>query len=710
MPGGQSQQVKPPGSPGTGRQINSQACSLPGPCKFHPDKRRLLSAQFRGGNLPEVQVLWEGSQPGHSQPRRPGVRPHRAIQPYLAPSPPLQTRMWMPTMRGATAQPTLSGAFWRPFHESARTISPTPLEPSLVQRMTSNVSPEVMPGLSPISQAGTPRLPPQATVPGSNQGVRQPMPGTSQGAPQNSPDSLSVPNMRETTSTVTSTSSESGSTGPAATEALVTSSSRGTSPSTRSCPTRSLLSSILQNPVRSMSTTTDPGSLELISTETVLPSTTTITELEPPEALQWPLSPSLIPASPSFMSPARTTPMMSWLAKTTLLSPMSPTVPTPQFFPITREDHWLSVGSPASIRKTSPVTLGTKPLKIAQWVLDLSTEQDRVSREAVSPVRAEKEHTEDEWGHIDSTSHLLEQENTETESNSAKQQDLPTQTSTNQSQVGSAPVNTEERLGDDEVVTIGPVAESPKATIVSTDETARVESPKEIIVGSNETTREELPTEGPEIHMSNKSQLEFNLEEIPKTTSKVTMDVNVNMLDTSLPNNSERIGEYVEQGDFKVEKHSEAQVEPTVTKAIETPLTEVIQVKEDEVEMKLEIEDNHEKAQENELNRSWMQEAINLPGVFEIGLIRSYTNDDSDDTLPWSPRIETLSVPESGAASGNDSEETLPWIPRVKTIEKIPRVSQERCPTSFIVWMRDHKTSLKMKMFQQSAFLSKKLL
>ena len=290
-------------------------------------------------------------------------------------------------------------------------------------------------------------------------------------------------------------------------------------------------------------------------------------------------------------------------------------------------------------------------------MLDLNAEPDRVAREAVSPVRAEKEHTEGDWGHIDSTSHLLEPENTETEAEPAEQQDLPT----NQSQAGSAPANTEEILGDDEVVTVGPVAEGPKTTIVNTDETARVESSKEIIVGNNET--KELPTEGPEIHMSNQSQLEFNLGEMPETTSKVTMDVNENTLDTSLPNNSERIGEYVEPGDFKVEEHAEAQVEPTVTKAIETPLTEVIQVKEDEVEIKLEIEDNHEKAQEKELNRSWMQEAINLPRIFEIGLA---TNDESDDTLPWSPGIETINVPEFGAASGNDSEETLPWIPRVK--------------------------------------------
>ena len=245
-------------------------------------------------------------------------------------------------------------------------------------------------------------------------------------------------------------------------------------------------------------------------------------------------------------------------------------------------------------------------------MLDLDAEPDRVAREAVPPVRAEREHTEDDWGHIDSTSHLLELENTETEAEPAKQQDLPT----NQSQVGSASVNTEEILGDDEVVTIGPVTEGLKTTSVNTDETARVESSKEIIVGNNETTTEELTTEGHEINRSNKSQLELNLGEMPKTTSKVTMDVNKSMLDTSLPNNSERIGEYVEPGDFKVEEHSEAQDEPTAAKTKETPLTEVIQIKEEEVEIKLEIEDNHEKAQEKELNRIWMQEAINLPRIF----------------------------------------------------------------------------------------------
>ena len=254
----------------------------------------------------------------------------------------------------------------------------------------------------------------------------------------------------------------------------------------------------------------------------------------------------------------------------------------------------------------------------------------------------------------------MEEESNEAESNPVDQQDHPTQTPTNQSQVDSTSVSTEEQLGDNEVVTNGPVAESLK----------------EAVVGADETTRVEVPTEGPEVQIPNKSQsMEFNLEKVLNTASKVTIDVNVNVLNTVPPNSSERLGEYVEQEDFKVEELSEGVLaEPTATKDKETPFTEVIQVKEDEVEMKLEIEDNHEKIQEKELNRSWMEEAINQPETFEIGLVRINTNDDSDDTIPWSPRVETLNLTESGAASGHDSDETILWSPRVKTLDRVSRV------------------------------------
>ena len=76
VPAGQLQHARPPDPPGAGRRINSQTCSLSGPCKFHPDKRTGQPAQFRGGSFPEVQVLWEGPQPGQSQHRLPGFRPH----------------------------------------------------------------------------------------------------------------------------------------------------------------------------------------------------------------------------------------------------------------------------------------------------------------------------------------------------------------------------------------------------------------------------------------------------------------------------------------------------------------------------------------------------------------------------------------------------------------------------------------------------------
>ena len=66
-----------------------------------------------------------------------------------------------------------------------------------------------------------------------------------------------------------------------------------------------------------------------------------------------------------------------------------------------------------------------------------------------------------------------------------------------------------------------------------------------------------------------------------------------------------------------------------------------------------------------------MEEAINQPETFEIGLVRINTNDDSDDTIPWSPRVETINLTESGAASGQDSDETILWNPRVKTLARV---------------------------------------
>ena len=129
---------------------------------------------------------------------------------------------------------------------------------------------------------------------------------------------------------------------------------------------------------------------------------------------------------------------------------------------------------------------------------DIRTEQDRRSEETVPPVLAEKGQTasEDAWSHIYSAFQLLEEESNEAESNPVDQQDHPTQTPTNQSQVDSTSVSTEERLGDNKVVTYGPVAESLKEAVVSADETTRVE----------------VPTEGP-----NKSQsMEFNLEKVLK--------------------------------------------------------------------------------------------------------------------------------------------------------------------------------------------------
>ena len=70
----QLQHARPPDLPDAGLRVNSQTCFLSGQCKIHLDKRTEQPAQFRGGSLPEVQVLWDSLQPGQSQHRLPGYQ------------------------------------------------------------------------------------------------------------------------------------------------------------------------------------------------------------------------------------------------------------------------------------------------------------------------------------------------------------------------------------------------------------------------------------------------------------------------------------------------------------------------------------------------------------------------------------------------------------------------------------------------------------
>ena len=243
-------------------------------------------------------------------------------------------------------------------------------------------------------------------------------------------------------------------------------------------------------------------------------------------------------------------------------------------------------------------------MKVAQWVQDMRTEETR-TEETDPPVLAEKGRTasEDAWSHIYSAFQLLEGpgEGNEVEFDTVDRQDSPTQIPANQVQVGSTSVSVEERPGGNEAVTSGLVAESLKEAVVNADETTGVE----------------IQTESPEVQAPNKGQsMDINLDEIDKVyrgdidinlevlnkASKVVIDINVDVLDTAPPNSPERLEEYVEEEDFKVEEHSEALADSAATKTKEIPFTEVIQVKEDddtsEVEMKIEIESNNEKRQE----------------------------------------------------------------------------------------------------------------
>ena len=474
----------------------------------------------------------------------------------------------------------------------------------------------------------------------------------------------SVATANVTTYTVTSTSSESGLVGPMTPEALVTSSPRKTSTSTRSGPMNSRLDSLMQTPIRSISTSTDSGLLELRST--VMSSASTMTELAPVEALHWPLSPSV--TSPGVLSPTRTISSSPWLNRLTLLSPMSPV--TQQFFPMTREDQWLAARSPTSTKKIATATSETKPLKLAQWVLDLQAEPGQDGGEIVPPVRTDREHTGDGWVPINPTSNLLELDSTETEAEPleldntetdeteaepAKRQDLPT----NKNQAGSTSVDsvgTEE----DEVVTIGLETESLGTTNVE----------KEVMMENNETATEELTTEGYKTNKSNQNQSELNIGEMFRTTSRPAMEANPSRLDTDL---SKKHGEYVEPEEVrkvKTEEHSKDREGLTAAGTKGTPPTEVIQIKEEseELESKLEIEDTPEKAQEKKLNKVWMQQIIEWPRIMETSL----ANNDDEETIPWSPHIDTINVHEPGTTSGNDTEITLPWI------ETIPRVESHK--------------------------------
>ena len=182
-----------------------------------------------------------------------------------------------------------------------------------------------------------------------------------------------------------------------------------------------------------------------------------------------------------------------------------------------------------------------------------------------------------------------------------------------------------------------------------------------------------------EIDKVSREDIDINLEVLNKA-SKVVIDINVDVLDKTPTNSPQGLREYVEEEDFKFEEYSEAGADTAATEAKEIPVTEVIQVKEDddtgEVEMKFETEPNNETRREKYMNRSWLEEAINqsereddrssvATEVFEISLVNMNTEagwdtgNDSDETVIWSPRVETLNLAEPAAASVSNKFHSL---------------------------------------------------
>ena len=156
------------------------------------------------------------------------------------------------------------------------------------------------------------------------------------------------------------------------------------------------------------------------------------------------------------------------------------------------------------------------------------------------------------------------------------------------------------------------------------------------------------------------------------TTQAEAIDTNLNVLDKASKDNPQRLGEYVEEEDFKFEEYSEGGVDTTVTEPKELPVTEVIQVKEGEVkrevEMKNETEPNHEAGQEIDINRSWLEEAVN----------QSEKEDDTSSvtTEVFDISLVNMDVTEVGWDSGNDSDVTISWSPKIETLNlKEPETS-----------------------------------
>ena len=217
---------------------------------------------------------------------------------------------------------------------------------------------------------------------------------------------------------------------------------------------------------------------------------------------------------------------------------------------------------------------------------------------------------------------------------------------------------------DKEVVPSCLVAENLQGTDVEVnDETeVAVEVESEVVNRTEVFVDLEIEAETSYVQDKENHQVQGEQIDLPTTTDIVTtqtetIEINLNVLDQTTKDNPQRQGEYVEE-EIKFEEYSEGGVDTTVTEAKKTPITEVIKVKEDEVkievEMKTETEPNHEAGREIDIDKSCLEEAVNQ-------------SEEEDDTS--SATTEVFDVAEVGwEESGNESDVTIKWGPKIETL------------------------------------------
>ena len=225
----------------------------------------------------------------------------------------------------------------------------------------------------------------------------------------------------------------------------------------------------------------------------------------------------------------------------------------------------------------------------------------------------------------------------------------------------------------------------------------------EISVGF-ETETEHSDVQDKENHQVQEGESQGEQIDLPTMTENVTTqaettETNLKKLDQTTKDNPQRQGEYFEEV-IKFEESSEngpeGGLDTVVTESEKTPTIEVIKVEEDEgkieVEMETETEANHEAGREVEEGRSWLEEPVNqsekeddtssaTTEVFDVSLVNmdladlgwEESGNESDVTVKWEPKIETLNL--------NDQETSV--SNKVHSLDEMTQESEEESLSSF---------------------------